>query len=214
MKKNKGFTLVELLAVIVILAIIMIIAIPAVLETLETARKKTFFEFCMKVNNNFQQKWLEDKELNGIIPSDTVEIYYSFDDLGLNNTGNYHGMVVVYYASDSYFLTPKTKSYMSSIKNGIYYDVSIVDTSSNYKFYWFGSFTDSFPSDFKDVSIFDNTQSMSDFYESNSYYPDATILINSDVSSYDEDYYDKIANEEIESRQGIDGLFYKRSELD
>ena len=38
MKNKKGFTLVELLAVIVILAIIMIIAIPAVLQTMESAR--------------------------------------------------------------------------------------------------------------------------------------------------------------------------------
>jgi type IV pilus assembly protein PilA len=44
MKKKKGFTLVELLAVIVILAIIMIIAIPAVLNTMQTARKKSFME--------------------------------------------------------------------------------------------------------------------------------------------------------------------------
>ena len=44
-RNNKGFTLVELLAVIVILAIIMIIAIPSVLATMSTARKKTFEEF-------------------------------------------------------------------------------------------------------------------------------------------------------------------------
>ena len=50
-KTNKGFTLVELLAVIVILAIIMIIAIPAVLETMQSARKKTFKEYAMKVTN-------------------------------------------------------------------------------------------------------------------------------------------------------------------
>ena len=49
MDKRKGFTLVELLAVIVILAIIMIIAIPSVLDTLDTARKKTFIEYVFKV---------------------------------------------------------------------------------------------------------------------------------------------------------------------
>ena len=41
-KKNKGFTLVELLAVIVVLAIIALIAAPAVLSTIENSRKKTF----------------------------------------------------------------------------------------------------------------------------------------------------------------------------
>ena len=42
-RNNKGFTLLELLAVIVILAIIMIIAIPAVSNTLEMTRKKSFY---------------------------------------------------------------------------------------------------------------------------------------------------------------------------
>ena len=46
---RKGFTLVELLAVIVILAIIMIIAIPAVLQTMNLARQKTFKEYITKV---------------------------------------------------------------------------------------------------------------------------------------------------------------------
>ena len=44
--KKKGFTLVEVLAVIVILGIIMIISIPSVFSTLETARKKDFFRVC------------------------------------------------------------------------------------------------------------------------------------------------------------------------
>ena len=37
--KNKGFTLVELLAVIVILAIIMIIAVPNVTEAMNNSKK-------------------------------------------------------------------------------------------------------------------------------------------------------------------------------
>ena len=40
--KNKGFTLVELLAVIVILAIIMVIAIPSVTNSSGAAKEKTF----------------------------------------------------------------------------------------------------------------------------------------------------------------------------
>ena len=39
---KKGFTLVELLAVIVVLAIIMIIAIPAVVESMNNAKKGSF----------------------------------------------------------------------------------------------------------------------------------------------------------------------------
>ena len=59
MKDRKGFTLVELLAVIVILAIIMIIAIPSVLNTLEIARKKTFIEYVTKVYETGLNKYLE-----------------------------------------------------------------------------------------------------------------------------------------------------------
>ena len=44
MKKinSKGFTLVELLAVIVIMGILMMVAIPAVTRTIENSRKDTF----------------------------------------------------------------------------------------------------------------------------------------------------------------------------
>ena len=39
MKKNKGFTLVELLAVIVILAVILVMAVPQIMSVIESARK-------------------------------------------------------------------------------------------------------------------------------------------------------------------------------
>ncbi|MEF2690303.1 MAG: type II secretion system protein, partial [Bacilli bacterium] len=39
MKKKKGFTLVELLAVIVILAVILVIAVPQIMSVIESARK-------------------------------------------------------------------------------------------------------------------------------------------------------------------------------
>ena len=58
-EKIKGFTLVELLAVIVILAIIMLIAIPTVLNTLEIARKKAFMEYVDKTIGLAEQKYLE-----------------------------------------------------------------------------------------------------------------------------------------------------------
>ena len=42
LKNRKGFTLVELLAVIVVLAIIILIALPAVLNSMEKARRNSF----------------------------------------------------------------------------------------------------------------------------------------------------------------------------
>ena len=92
-EKIKGFTLVELLAVIVILAIIMLIAIPTVLNTLEIARKKAFMEYVDKTIGLAEQKYLE-----GTITGETSNICYIYvieSDLGLSNTGNYKGFILV-----------------------------------------------------------------------------------------------------------------------
>ena len=97
MKKNNGFTLVELLAVIVILAIIMIIAIPTVLNTMERARKKAFIEFAQRAMNEAQKVYLSRSLTENYI-SIGEETLYMFDiqkDLGLNNVGDYRGIVSV-----------------------------------------------------------------------------------------------------------------------
>ena len=111
MKKNKGFTLVELLAVIVILAIIMIIAIPAVLQTMQSARQKTFKEYVTKVYTTGQNAYLSDATLGSntsgvqsrnvdLTPSgETVALKCKAYDvktgLGLSSTGSYDGAVIV-----------------------------------------------------------------------------------------------------------------------
>jgi type IV pilus assembly protein PilA len=92
-KDNKGFTLVELLAVIVILAIIMIIAIPAVLDTMQTARRKTFKEYILKVSNATQDKYMKDELTNGTV--NQCFVYDITKDLGLPSTGNYKGYTIV-----------------------------------------------------------------------------------------------------------------------
>jgi len=94
MKKKKGFTLVELLAVIVILAIIMIIAIPAVLNTMQTARKKSFMEYVQKVYNTVQSKWLE-RSMMGESIDEGIYVYNIKTDLDLPTTGSYGGYVLV-----------------------------------------------------------------------------------------------------------------------
>ena len=114
MDKRKGFTLVELLAVIVILAIIMIIAIPSVLDTLDTARKKTFIEYVSKVYQTGLNKYLEqvtsdtlpniacgDEYVGPCYDHSTaygdilIYIYEIQSDLGLTSTGTYEGFVAV-----------------------------------------------------------------------------------------------------------------------
>ena len=106
-KKNKkkidlyklfhGFTLVELLAVIVILAIIMIIAIPSVLNTLETSRRKTFWEYVNKVYSAAQTQWTKDTTMNpDFYKGEGIYIYDIKKDLGFNSTGSFGGYVAVF----------------------------------------------------------------------------------------------------------------------
>ena len=111
-KTNKGFTLVELLAVIVILAIIMIIAIPAVLQTMQSARQKTFKEYVTKVYTAAQNSYLSDSTLGEgasggkgisvtVTPSGddtknrTCKGYDVATGLGLSSVGTYTGAVLV-----------------------------------------------------------------------------------------------------------------------
>ena len=111
MKKNKGFTLVELLAVIVILAIIMIIAIPAVLQTMQSARQKTFKEYVTKVYTAAQNSYLSEQTLGtsdgkgvsvevtagptGSTKTRTCKGYDVATGLGLSSVGSYTGAVLV-----------------------------------------------------------------------------------------------------------------------
>ena len=60
MKNKKGFTLVELLAVIAILAILVIIALPNVLELFETARKNSFRNEVNEVYKAAKQRYVID----------------------------------------------------------------------------------------------------------------------------------------------------------
>ncbi len=110
-KTNKGFTLVELLAVIVILAIIMIIAIPAVLQTMQSARQKTFKEYVTKVYTAAQNSYLSDTTLSGsggghAISNLTVGTrkctgYDVATGLGLSSVGSYTGAVLVCPGTDT-----------------------------------------------------------------------------------------------------------------
>lgn len=60
MKKNKGFTLVELLAVIAILAILVIIALPNVMGMFKTAKKNSFTTEVKKIAQTAEQQWMID----------------------------------------------------------------------------------------------------------------------------------------------------------
>ena len=154
---RKGFTLVELLAVIVILAIIMIIAIPSVLGTMTTARQKSFCEYVTKVYMAAQSKFMSAQTLGGdyvIAGQSATNIPYThadgtaktasgfyYDvkkDLGLENVGDYNGyvMVVKPTSSDSkphFIVVLWDSNYMltSNSGNSYYYEYTKEPVSNN-----------------------------------------------------------------------------------
>ncbi len=111
MKKNKGFTLVELLAVIVILAIIMLIAIPAVLNTMETARRKSFSEYVDKVSSLSQKQLAEDQMIGNISSAECI-VYNIKTQLDLNNTGDYKGWVLINPNKNDIYVTLYDDNYV------------------------------------------------------------------------------------------------------
>ena len=70
MKNNKGFTLVELLAVIVIMGILMMVAIPSVTRTIENSRKDSFVDIAKSYANAVRTLWTADGlSCEGIVSS-------------------------------------------------------------------------------------------------------------------------------------------------
>ena len=88
MKNTKGFTLVELLAVIVIMGILMMVAIPAVSRTIENTRKDSFVNTAKNYANAALTQWTADGFSCGGITSsavDTGKDYYIEIDSTVNS---------------------------------------------------------------------------------------------------------------------------------
>ncbi len=82
MKKKKGFTLVELLAVIAILAILVIIALPNVINMYNKAQKETFLTEAKKVYTEAEKKYISSS-----ITENAVKTISSTDNSKLDMTG-------------------------------------------------------------------------------------------------------------------------------
>ena len=109
MKNKKGFTLVELLAVIVILAVIILIAVNAVLPQMNRARKNSFADEAMNYLKAAETKYVEgalntttegstvtigvDTDLNGAYVSKTKGSYKGNITLTIATTGDNAGNV-------------------------------------------------------------------------------------------------------------------------
>ncbi|MBQ1812478.1 MAG: prepilin-type N-terminal cleavage/methylation domain-containing protein, partial [Bacilli bacterium] len=63
-KNKKGFTLVELLAVIVILAVILIIAVPQIMKTIKTTRLKSIEDSARLIATNADKDYLSQQAVN------------------------------------------------------------------------------------------------------------------------------------------------------
>ncbi len=80
MKNKKGFTLVELLAVIAILAILVIIALPNVMGMFNTAKENSFKTELKEIYKAAEQTWINDSMYN------TNEQIYSRCENGCSNS--------------------------------------------------------------------------------------------------------------------------------
>ena len=110
MKKKKGFTLVELLAVIVILAVILIIAVPRISEVINNSKKASFEATAKTIASQAEKKYMENEVLGNtgsfecsdvvkINTSDYASCTITFDTNGnatvtLNGSGKFAGLTI------------------------------------------------------------------------------------------------------------------------
>lgn len=114
MKLNKkGFTLVELLAVIVVLAVIMVIAIPTVIDSMNSAKKSSFVMYGQKMLNAAMSK-VQGDALDGVAAKTT----YKFSEL-VASSGQYKGYVKYDASTNKYTVYFYNTDYMA---NGANYD--------------------------------------------------------------------------------------------
>ena len=112
MKSNKkGFTLVELLAVIVVLAVIMVIAIPTVIDSMNSAKKSSFAMYGQKMLNAAMSK-VQGDALNGVGAQPT----YKFSEL-VASSGQYKGYVSYDSTTNTYTVSFYNTDYIASAAN-------------------------------------------------------------------------------------------------
>ena len=115
--KKKGFTLVELLAVIAILAILVIIALPNVMGMFNTAKQNSFTTEIKEIYKQAQQQWISDSMMS----TDTIK-YWRVNGAtgasignGIDLTGrtqlNYYIVIDKSGAITSYFATDGSYQY-------------------------------------------------------------------------------------------------------
>ena len=88
MKNKKGFTLVELLAVIVILAVILVIAVPQIMKTIESSRIGAIESSAKIIATNAEKDYLSQLTLNQDYNATSIpcnDVVKLSDDYDINN---------------------------------------------------------------------------------------------------------------------------------
>lgn len=111
MKKlnKKGFTLVELLAVIVVLAIIMVLTLPTIMNSLSSARQSTFLLYASRMLDTAADKYQSDALLNG------GKSCYTISELNGENTSSYKGRVLISTDGTTYTIQMYDANYQIGI---------------------------------------------------------------------------------------------------
>ena len=96
LKNKKGFTLVELLAVIVVLAIIILVAMPSVMNSMEKARKNAFATEANEIIRIAQTAYA-DAVMEGKSGNKFCVPYSYLKNKGFieKNSGTYQGSVLI-----------------------------------------------------------------------------------------------------------------------
>ncbi len=140
MKKKKGFTLVELLAVIVILAVLVLLAVPSVLKMMDGAKENAF-----KIEGENIAKAAKAAYADDLLNSDTTRSVaggycYSISYLQTNGyvdktfTASHTGSVLVGSSSSTVWYTDGTRSITAdtagalAVDGTLASDVTLFDT--------------------------------------------------------------------------------------
>ena len=145
MKKKRGFTLVELLAVIVILAVILIIAMPKISDVIKNSKESSLVTTAKLIASQAEKKYTENQVLDNsstIKCSDVVKInntdYEScnitFDSKGnakvtIIGKGKFEGLQVVDGTKDSAKASVKKDVIETAAKYFSYEDTAIIHSA-------------------------------------------------------------------------------------
>ena len=124
---KKGFTLVELLAVIAILAILVIIALPNVMGMFNQAKQNSFTTEIKEIFKTAQQQWISDSMIN------TGDIAYFRDGGASGDTANGKGLSLSGRTELDFFIKINksgfvTQYYATDGSYQYYYDKTDADT--------------------------------------------------------------------------------------